>query len=216
VRGQALIAWARATGALVVEDDYDSEFRYDVGPLPALHSMDPDVIVYLGTASKALATAFGAGWLVAPPDLVERLAVLRPRIGVRIPEAVQHAVLALLRSGDLERHVRKMRLEYARRRAALVDTLTHAEGSAGSTGRVPFRLLGDTAGLHVVLELPDDYPTSRLVEAAAARGIAVYTLDRYYAGKPTMNGLIIGYGTATLPQVRKAATELATLLARLP
>ena len=70
-RRQALIAWARATGAIIVEDDYDSEFRYDVGPLPALHSMDPDVIVYLGTASKILATAFGAGWLVAPPELVD-------------------------------------------------------------------------------------------------------------------------------------------------
>src|ERR1700733_11500683 len=126
-RRQALVAWARATGAIVVEDDYDSEFRYDVGPLPALHSMDPGVIVYLGTASKVLATAFGAGWLVAPPELVDRLAALRPRIGTRIPEAVQHAVLALLRSGDLERHVRKMRLEYARRRAALVDGLTHAD-----------------------------------------------------------------------------------------
>ena len=127
-RRQALITWARTAGAVVVEDDYDSEFRYDVGPLPALHSMDPDVIVYLGTASKVLSTAFGAGWLVAPPALVDTLAALRPRLGVRIPEPVQHAVLALLRSGDLERHVRKMRLEYARRRAVLVDGLTHAGG----------------------------------------------------------------------------------------
>src|ERR1700722_5395831 len=139
-RRQALVAWARATGAIVVEDDYDSEFRYDVGPLPALHSMDPDVIVYLGTASKLLATAFGAGWLVAPPALVDRLAALRPRLGVRIPEPVQHAVLALLRSGDLERHVRRMRLEYARRRAALVDGLTHADRDAAGAdhNRVPF------------------------------------------------------------------------------
>ena len=223
-RRQALVAWARATGALVVEDDYDSEFRYDVGPLPALHSMDPDVIVYLGTASKVLATAFGAGWLVAPPELVERLAALRPRLGVRIPEPVQYAVLALLRSGDLERHVRKMRLEYARRRAALVDALTHgargaasagavgAASTAGGPARVPFRLLGDTAGIHIVLELPDDYPTARLVAAAAARGVAVYPLTRYFAGPPTMNGLILGYGTATLPQVRRAAAELAELV----
>ena len=223
-RRQALVAWARATGALVVEDDYDSEFRYDVGPLPALHSMDPDVIVYLGTASKVLAAAFGAGWLVAPPELVERLAALRPRLGVRIPEPVQHAVLALLRSGDLERHVRKMRLEYARRRAALVDALTHgargaasaeAAGTASTAGdpaRVPFRLLGDTAGMHIVLEIPGDYPTARLVAAAAARGVAVYPLTRYFAGPPTMNGLILGYGTATLPQVRRAAAELARLV----
>jgi GntR family transcriptional regulator/MocR family aminotransferase len=220
-RRQALIAWARATGALVVEDDYDSEFRYDVGPLPALHSMDPDVIVYLGTASKVLATAFGAGWLVAPPALVAKLADLRPRLGARIPEPVQHAVLALLRSGDLERHVRKMRLEYARRRAALVDGLTRGDRDASADGhpvppRVPFRLLGDTAGMHVVLEFPRDYPAARLVDAAAARGVAVYPLDRYFAGRPTISGLILGYGTATLPQVRRAAAELAQLLIALP
>jgi GntR family transcriptional regulator/MocR family aminotransferase len=217
-RRQALVTWARAAGAIVVEDDYDSEFRYDVGPLPTLHSMDPDVIVYLGTASKILATAFGAGWLVAPPALVDELAALRPRIGVRIPEPVQHAVLALLRSGDLERHVRKMRLEYGRRRAALVDGLTHADGDATARGadRVPFRLLGDTAGMHVVLELPDAYPAERLVDAAAERGVGVYPLDRYFAGPPTMSGLILGYGTATLPQVRRAAAELSTLLTRLP
>ena len=220
-RRQALIAWARATGAIIVEDDYDSEFRYDVGPLPALHSMDPDVIVYLGTASKMLATAFGAGWLVAPPALVDQLAALRPLLGVRIPEPVQHAVLALLRSGDLERHVRKMRLEYARRRAALVEGLTHPGptrpgGDTAGPGKhpVPFRLLGDTAGMHVVLELPDGYPAARLVAAAAERGVRVYPLDRYFIGQPTINGLLIGYGTATLPQVRRAAAELATLLAR--
>ncbi len=221
-RRQALITWARTAGAVVVEDDYDSEFRYDVGPLPALHSMDPDVIVYLGTASKVLSTAFGAGWLVAPPALVDTLAALRPRLGVRIPEPVQHAVLALLRSGDLERHVRKMRLEYARRRAVLVDGLTHGDGPADgdATGRgadrVPFRLLGDTAGMHVVLELPDAYPTEHLVEAAAERGVGTYPLDRYFAGRPTMSGLILGYGTATLLQARRAAAELSRLLTRLP
>ena len=215
-RRQALIAWARATGAIIVEDDYDSEFRYDVGPLPALHSMDPDVIVYLGTASKILATAFGAGWLVAPPELVDKLAALRPQLGVRIPEPVQHAILALLRSGDLERHIRKTRLEYARRRAALVEGLTRAGRDTAGAGqsRVPFRLLGDTAGMHVVLELSGDFPVDRLIHAAGQRGVMVYPLDRYFAGQPAINGLIIGYGTATLPQIRRAAAELAALLSR--
>ena len=217
-RRQALIAWARATGAIIVEDDYDSEFRYDVGPLPALHSMDPDVIVYLGTASKILATAFGAGWLVAPPELVDKLAALRPQLGVRIPEPVQHAILALLRSGDLERHIRKMRLEYARRRAALVDGLTRAgprtaRRTPASTWS-PFRLLGDTAGMHVVLELPDGLPGRRLVDAAAERGVRGLPARPLLRGQPTMNGLIIGYGTATLPQIRRAAAELAALLSR--
>ena len=157
-RRQALTAWARKTGAVVVEDDYDSEFRYDVGPLPALYSMDPEVIVYLGTASKALTPAVGAGWLVASPALVERIARLRPDLGERVPEPVQHALLALLTSGDLERHIRRMRLEYARRRAAIVEALT-----------APCRLLGDTAGLHVVLELPAGLPPEQVVAEAAKK-----------------------------------------------
>ncbi len=111
-----------------------------------------------------------------------------------------------------------MRLEYARRRAALVDGLAQAGRvtDAARGNRVPFRLLGDTAGLHVVLELPPGYPTGRLADAAATRGVRVYPLDRYFAGPPTMSGLILGYGTATVPQVRRAAATLAPLLARLP
>jgi GntR family transcriptional regulator/MocR family aminotransferase len=206
-RRQALIAWARRCGAIVVEDDYDSEFRYDVGPLPALHSMDPDVIVYLGTASKVLAPAFGAGWLVAAPGLVERLAELRVDLGERVPEPVQHALLALLTSGDLEHHVRRMRLEYARRRAALVGGLPEPG---------TFRLLGDTAGMHLVVGFPAGSPAERVVAAAAARGVALSTLDRYFAGPPTLSGLILGYGAATLTQIRRAATVLGPLLASLP
>ena len=212
-RRQALTAWARATGAIVVEDDYDSEFRYDVGPLPALYSMDPGVIVYLGTASKTLTPAFGAGWLVAAPDLVERLARLRIGLGERVAEPVQHALLAMLASGDLERHVRRMRLEYARRRAALVGGLGAASGG-GHDHAAPgeFRLLGDTAGMHVVLELPADRQPDQVVAAAAARGVTIATLDRYFAGTPTLNGVILGYGATPLTKVSRAAAELRAVL----
>ena len=224
-RRQALVAWARRCGAIIVEDDYDSEFRYDVGPLPTLHSMDPEVIVYLGTASKVLAPGFGAGWLVADAGLVERLAELRPMLGERVPEPVQHAFLALVTSGDLERHIRKMRLEYARRRAALVDALTgpgtraRGAGHPGAADAPPepgtFRLLGDTAGMHLVLELPAGFPAGRLVAAAAERGVGLHTVDRYFAGQPTLSGLILGYGAAPLTQVRRAASELGPLLSSL-
>jgi GntR family transcriptional regulator / MocR family aminotransferase len=206
-RRQAVIAWARAAGAIVVEDDYDSEFRYDVGPLPALYSMDPEVIVYLGTASKTLTTAFGAGWLIASPDLVRRLAAMRAGLADRVPEPVQYALLALLASGDLERHIRRMRLEYARRRSVIVEVLTRpvVPGQA--------RLLGDTAGMHVVLELAG-CPAGRVAEAAARRGVALSTLDRYFAGPAAVNGLILGYGTASVSQVRRGARVLRDLLAR--
>ena len=207
-RRQALTAWARAAGAVVVEDDYDSEFRYDVGPLPALYSMDPEVIVYLGTASKALTPAFGAGWLVASPALVERIARLRPNLGERVAEPGQHALLALLASGDLERHIRRMRLEYARRRAAIVAALTAPAGHP----QPPYRLLGDTAGLHVVLELPAGLPPELVVAEAARKGVGLHELDRYFAGPPTISGLILGYGATPLTQVRRAAAVLARLL----
>jgi GntR family transcriptional regulator/MocR family aminotransferase len=215
-RRQALTAWARNTGAVVVEDDYDSEFRYDVGPLPALYSMDPEVIVYLGTASKALTPAVGAGWLVASPALVERIALLRPDLGERVPEPGQHALLALLTSGDLERHIRRMRLEYARRRAAIVEALTTPAGQpVAGHPQPPYRLLGDTAGLHVVLELPAGLPPGLVVAEAARRGVGLYVLERYFAGPPSMSGLILGYGATPLTQVRRAAAVLATLLAGL-
>jgi GntR family transcriptional regulator / MocR family aminotransferase len=199
-RRQALTAWARATGALIVEDDYDGEFRYDVAPLPALYSMDPEAVVYLGTTSKMLTPVMGTGWLVASPGLVSLLGRRRTEISERVPEPAQYALLALLSSGDLERHVRRVRLEYARRRAVLVETLA------------PARLLGDTAGMHVVLELPPDRPAAGIVAAAAQQGVVVCTVDRYYAGRPTLNAIALGYGATPRAQLRQAATILRALL----
>jgi GntR family transcriptional regulator/MocR family aminotransferase len=185
-----------------VEDDYDGEFRYDVAPLPSLYSMDPEVVVYLGTTSKTLTPALGAGWLVASPGLISLFADRRREISERVSEPVQQALLTLIATGDLEKHVRRMRLEYARRRAVLVAALADLDGT--------FRLLGDTAGMHVVLELP--YPAERAVATAADRGLAVYSADRYYAGTPTLNALVLGYGATPLGDLRRAAATLRALL----
>jgi GntR family transcriptional regulator / MocR family aminotransferase len=201
-RRQALAAWARSTGALIVEDDYDGEFRYDVAPLPTLFGLDPDVVVYLGTTSKTLTPTLGAGWLVARPDLIPAFAAAAVDLGERVSGPVQHAVTELLASGELERHVRRMRHEYARRRAVMVTAL------AG-------RLTGDTAGLHMVLELP---PGTAMGVAAAARerGVEVATLDRYFGGPPTLEGLILGYGAADLTAVSRGCRVIAEILAGLP
>ncbi|HSZ43078.1 MAG TPA: PLP-dependent aminotransferase family protein [Trebonia sp.] len=188
-RRQALTSWARSAGGFIIEDDYDGEFRYDVGPLPALYGMDPEVVIYLGTTSKILTPVMGVGWLVARPDLVSRLA------GDRVSEPAQHALHELITSGDLERHVRRMRLEYARRREVLMS--------------LP-GLRGDTAGLHVVLSL--DRPAAEVVSAAAERGVGLFTVDRYYAGPPTMNALVIGYGGISLTNLRRAVRQLRPLL----
>ena len=211
-RRQALAAWARATGALIVEDDYDGEFRYDVGPLPTLFGLDPEVVIYLGTTSKTLTPALGAGWLLARADLVAVLAETAVNLGVKVPEPVQHAVTELLAHGDLDRHVRRMRHEYARRRGAMTAVL--GEALAGQPARTGW-LTGDTAGMHMVCELPGDVLPGVLA-AAAARGVDVASLDKYFAGPASRHGLVLGYGAADLAGVSRGCQVLAGILAGLP
>jgi GntR family transcriptional regulator / MocR family aminotransferase len=200
-RRRALTSWARAAGALVVEDDYDGEFRYDVAPLPALFGLDPDVVVYLGTTTKILTPAMRVGWLAASPGLAARLAAAGGTLGEHASGPAQEALLRLIASGGLERHIRRMRHDYARRRAAM--TAVFGDGDAGT-------LLGDEAGMHMVLETRQ--PAARVAAAAAERGVAVTTLDRYYGGPVTRNGLVLGYGGARLPDVARGCEILADVL----
>jgi GntR family transcriptional regulator / MocR family aminotransferase len=202
-RRRALVSWARATGALIVEDDYDGEFRYDVAPLPALFGLDPDVVVYLGTTTKTLTPALRVGWLVARPALVARLAGAGAALGEWAAGPAQRAVLTLIAAGDLERHIRRMRHEYARRRAAMAAVL--GGGDAG-------RLSGDEAGMHMVLET--GRRAAEVAAAAAERGVAVATLERYYAGPVTRNGLVLGYGGAPLADVVRGCEVLAGILGK--
>ncbi|WP_067488001.1 MocR-like pyridoxine biosynthesis transcription factor PdxR [Actinomadura hibisca] len=198
-RRQALLAWARRTGALVAEDDYDGEFRYDVAPLPALYGLDPEVVVYLGTTSKILTSDVGVGWLVARPDLVAAVAARRRLLNDRTAVVPQEAMRLLLERGDLDRYLRRMRAEYARRRAVVAQAL------AG----LPLR--GDTAGLHVVLAVPD---AERVAAEAAANGVLVDTLTRHHAGPCTMSGLVIGYGSAATHSELRAGCAVIRHVAR--
>ncbi|MFG2003654.1 PLP-dependent aminotransferase family protein [Spirillospora sp. NPDC048911] len=202
-RRQALLAWARRTGTLIAEDDYDGEFRYDVAPLPALYGLDPDVVVYLGTTAKILTSDVGVGWLVARPDLVEAIARRRADLNDRTAVVPQEALRLLLERGDLERYVRRMRAEYARRRTVVAEAL-HG-----------LRLRGDTAGLHLVVELPAGR-TERVVREAAERGVLLDTLERHHTGTPAAFGLVIGYGSAANPTDLKTACTLVRTLITAP
>jgi GntR family transcriptional regulator / MocR family aminotransferase len=204
-RRQALLAWARRTGALIVEDDYDSEFRYDVAPLPALYSLDPGVVAYLGTTSKTLTPELGVGWLVAAPDVLDAVAAARLSLANRTPVPAQRATASLIEGGYLERHIRRMRHEYARRRGAITSVL--------ATLPAPARLLGDTAGMHVVLELPSGI-ASAAASTARRRGVAVATMDRYFSGQApqSLHGLVLGYGGATLAQVTRGCEVLREII----
>ncbi|ETK31569.1 MocR-like pyridoxine biosynthesis transcription factor PdxR [Microbispora sp. ATCC PTA-5024] len=201
-RRERLLAWARRTGAMIVEDDYDAEFRYDVAPLPALYGLDPARVVLLGTLSKSLSPDVGVGWLVAAGPLLDRVARRREELTDRTPGPVQAAVATMLARGDLDRHLRRTRLEYARRRAAIVEALGPL-------------VHGDTAGLHVMIEVPAA-ALPGLVERARERGVLLDATDRHHHGPPRVHGLVLGYGSVSLADVRRGCEVIRELISPVP
>ncbi|KUL39700.1 PLP-dependent aminotransferase family protein [Streptomyces regalis] len=187
-RRTTVVDWARHTGGLVLEDDYDGEFRYDRQPVGALQGLDPDHVVYLGTASKSLAPGLRLAWMVLPPTLVEE--VTEAKGGLDTCGALDQLTLAeFLTSGAYDRHVRAARLRYRRRRDALVTALaTHAPH---------LQVTGIAAGLHVVLRLPPGREQS-VVQAATWQGLALHGLTFYRhesAAVEPLDALVVGYGT---------------------
>ncbi|MCX5194875.1 PLP-dependent aminotransferase family protein [Streptomyces sp. NBC_00249] len=185
-RRAAAVDWARSSGGLILEDDYDGEFRYDRQPVGALQGLDPDRVVYLGTASKSLAPGLRMGWMVLPPDLVDEVLEAKGRIDWTSSAVEQLTLAEFLTSGAYDRHVRGMRLRYRRRRDELVAALA---------GRVP--VSGIAAGLHAVLDLPAGTERS-VIQAAAWQDLALEGLARYRHPASTMpprEALVVGYGT---------------------
>ncbi|MFJ3137514.1 PLP-dependent aminotransferase family protein [Streptomyces sp. NPDC086843] len=204
-RRAAVVEWARRTGGLILEDDYDGEFRYDRQPVGALQDLDPGRVVYLGTASKSLAPGLRLGWMVVPPWLLPD--VLTHGGGRSVGVVDQLTLAEFLTSGAYDRQVRAARLRYRRRRDALVRALAE---------RAPHvRVTGVAAGLHAVLRLPPG--TERSVEQAATwQGLAVKGLGRFRhpdATDPAGDALVVGYAT---PPDHAWTGTLEALLRALP
>jgi GntR family transcriptional regulator/MocR family aminotransferase len=185
----------------VVEDDYDGEFRYDRRPVGALQALAPEHVVYAGTASKSLAPAVRLGWLVLPAGLVHEVV---EAMQDAVPSPLQQLTLAdLITTGAFDRHVRRQRLAYRRRRDRLVADVRRA--APGVT------VSGVAAGMHAVLELPQGWDEHALVEAAAARGLALHGMTSYDSSPSTRRpALVVGFGT---PADHAFATALARLCA---
>ncbi|TQL20647.1 PLP-dependent aminotransferase family protein [Streptomyces sp. SLBN-134] len=186
-RRAAVVDWARRTGGLILEDDYDGEFRYDRQAVGALQNLDPDHVVHLGTASKSLAPGLRLGWMVLPPSLLPDVVA---HGGGRSVSALEQLALAeFLISGAYDRHVRAARLRYRRRRDSLAGALAD---------RAPdVRVTGVAAGLHAVLQLPPGTEQS-VVQAATWQNLAVHGLSRYRhpaAGGTVGDALVVGYAT---------------------
>ncbi|HEY0815164.1 MAG TPA: PLP-dependent aminotransferase family protein, partial [Pseudonocardia sp.] len=202
-RRAAFVSWARDRGSLVVEDDYDGEFRYDRRPLGAMQALAPDHVVYGGTASKALAPAVGLAWLVPPARLVGPIVAELARGGARTAVLDQLTLAAFLSSGRYDRHVRRSRLAYRRRRDRLVAALA-------PTG---LRVHGLPAGLHAIVDLPVGRSEDEVVAAAGGRGLAVQGLAEFAVRpSPRQPALVVGYAT---PPAHDYTTALARLTATL-
>ncbi|KOV63561.1 GntR family transcriptional regulator [Streptomyces sp. MMG1121] len=200
-RRRALVDWARARGALIIEDDYDGEFRYDRQPVGALQGMAPGQVVYLGTASKTLGPGLRLGWMVLPPHLVDAVADAKLHSDHHTETIGQLALAELIDSHAYDRHVRACRLRYRRRRDQLLDRLGTDRG-----------VRGIAAGLHALIEVPDE---AGALARAEAEGLAIGTLGDHWhtpAATDRPQGLVVGYGTPRERTYPEALEALAKVL----
>lgn len=207
-RRREAVEWANRVDGLIVEDDYDGEFRFDRRPVAALQRSDPKRVAYVGSVSKTLDTRLRLGWMVLPHELVApvRHAVLALTGGVSLLE--QLALAELLRSGDFERHIRRQRREYARRRAHL----QRAAEVAGLT------LPGIPAGLQAVIPVRQEWLERRTTtgEEGTVRfgGILTHTLERYVRSSPQSAALVAGFATPPRATFEPAIAALVAALTR--
>ncbi len=201
-RRRALLNWAAAHDGWVIEDDYDGEFRYDREPVRALQGLDPARVVHIGTLSKSLAPALRLGWMVLPEPLAQEAAAMKRLLDGGSPVLPQLAFLRMLETGAYDRHVRRVRAEYRRRRDAL---------SAALTQELPgFHFEGVAAGVHARLDLPglDDADVARRCRES---GLAVETLGQYAIGD-VPPGLVLGYGRLHVSAIPRAVRALAAVV----
>ena len=203
-RRTALVEWAR-TGNLVIEDDYDAEYRYDRAPVGALQGIAPDRVIYVGSTSKTLAPGLRIGWMVLPPALVGAATTAKGLADTGSSVMDQLAFAQLLTAGGYDRHLRQMRRRYLTRRNALLRALSRYLPQA--------TVLGAAAGVHLTVRFPDDYPIAAVVRRAAEMRVRVEPLAPCYADPATAPpGLMLGYANLTESQIVTGVRALATAM----
>ena len=205
-RREALIEFARERGAVIVEDDYDGEFRYEGSPLPALRtSQAADVVFYVGTFSKCMLSALRLGFIVAPPWAISTLTAAKNCLDWHCATPIQSAVAAFIAEGHLTRHVRKMRGIYKERREVLLQSLQDKLGD----WLFP---IPSYYGMHVAAVARAPLDLEAVSEALSRQHIKIHTLSRYFLGAQTQAGLVFGYGTVDLAEIRRGISALRKAL----
>jgi GntR family transcriptional regulator / MocR family aminotransferase len=204
-RRLGLLQWAERVGGVVIEDEYDSEFRYDKQPVGSLQGLGADRVVSIGSVSKSLAPAVRLGWVLAPPHLVPQIAEEKHLSDRSTPVLDQLALARLMESGRFDRHLRRMRGVYAARRSELVDAIGQ---------HLPLlELTGLAAGFHALAQLPEEANEAKIVDAAAQRSVGLHGLGRYRAphseGPP---GIVFGFGDVRRDAISRGIATIADLL----
>ncbi len=202
-RGE-LVAWARS-GGIVIEDDYDAEFRYDRAPLAALQGLAPDRVVYMGTVSKTLAPGLRLGWLVLPQALLEPVAQAKALDDLGCPALDQLVLARLLETAAYDRHLRRARRRNRARRDALIAAVARELPQA--------RVSGISAGLHALVRLPHAVDVQALMSAGAERSLRVYPLELHrIAPASEADALVMGYANLSEPAIDEGVRRLAEVL----
>jgi GntR family transcriptional regulator / MocR family aminotransferase len=205
-RRAALIDWADDRDATIIEDDYDAEFRFDREPIGAMQGLCPHRVVYAGTASKILAPGLRLGWVAVPDRLLGPIATAKLAFDQGSAAIDQLALADFIARGELDRHLRRMRGIYRRRRDAMLAALARHLPDA--------RPEGASAGLHVLAWLPSHVDELRLIREAAARGVGINGLSRYWSGPDGPGGIVFGYAGASEQQIEEGISRLGDLIPR--
>jgi len=200
-----LAEWAAGCDGTVIEDDYDAEFRYDRDPVGALQGLAPDRVAAIGTVSKSLAPALRLGWVACPPRLAHLVVEEKALHDRGSPVIDQLALATLMQSGRFDRHLRRMRASYARRRAVLVDALAAHAPEVSLTGLA--------AGFHAVAHLPGDVSEQTVIEAARGRSVGLYGMSEQRADRSALPGqLVLGFGNLSERAIESGIAAVGDLL----
>jgi len=208
-RRMQLLEWAQNSGAWIIEDDYDSEYRYESQPIGALQGLDTNSrVIYIGTFSKVLFPALRLGYLIVPPDLVDRFLIMRRVMDLGQPTSIQEVLAEFIGEGHFARHIRRMREHYGELRHCLAYNLHAAFGHI-------LQPLGDQAGMHLTVRLPEGYQDETISRMGLRHNLSLWPLSRLYMGQPH-HGLILGFGGCSVRGIPPAVRQLKTLLAAKP
>lgn len=200
-----LLNWAQESGSWIIEDDYDSEYRFESMPIPSLQGLDNNSrVIYIGTFSKVLFPSLRIGYIVIPPDLVEDFVTVRFAMDIFPPYLFQETLTAFMQAGHFAKHIRRTRALYKERRTALVENIQKIFGNA-------LKIHGAEAGMHMTVTYPGELSDVKIAEKAAKENLWLWPLSSCYRENPR-NGFILGFGNIDAKQMEQAVLALRASL----